>query len=163
MEKTSYIYQKTESNIVINKMPVWFEEATTEGDNKNGYISWKTPNQYDEIWGSLGNMNLEYSSLERGKFFHPKEVQRTIDQFNAINVIISKKENDWINSHEFTIWYGTRRKLIRRRYYKENSIHGIFYCDVTERVFSIHAAIIEDHYEGFRPYLLNCFNSIACH
>ena len=163
MEKTSYIYQNPHSNVTINKMPIWFEEDSVEGDQNNGYIAWSTKNQHDEIWGPLAKIQLEYTRMERSKFYHPKEVQNSIDQYNAINVIVSKKENDWLNSHEITIWYGSRRKLIRKRYYKEKSIHAIFYCDITERLFSVHASIIEDNYEGFRPYILNSFKSIFCH
>ncbi|MHA1726386.1 MAG: hypothetical protein ACTSXH_16365 [Promethearchaeota archaeon] len=162
-EKTTYVYEKPESNIRITKMPIWFEETSAEGNQENGYISWETINHHDEIWGAIAKIDLEYSKLERSKFFHPKEVQKTIAQFNAIDITVSKKENDWINSHELTIWYGTRKKLIRKRFYRENSIHAIFYCDMSERLFSIHASMIEVHYEGFKPFILNAFKSITCH
>ena len=83
--------------------------------------------------------------------------------FNAINVVVTKKENTWLMSHEFTYFFGQRRKMVRKRYYAENIIHGVFYCDMSERQFNLSAYIIRNHYEAFKPFILECFNSVNCH
>jgi hypothetical protein len=69
----------------------------------------------------------------------------------------------WNLSDRFTYWFGNRTRILRKRYYPENIIHGIFYCELTERQFNIHAIIIRDVYENYLPFILECFNSIICH
>ena len=34
--------------------------------------------------------------------------------------------------------------MMRKRYYRERCIHGIFYCDITERLINIHINIDSD-------------------
>ncbi len=99
----------------------------------------------------------------RIKFFHAREVQESIDIYSANNIVVIKKELVWLHTHEFTYWFGNRTKIIRKRHYPENNIHGVFYCELTERQFNMHSVIIGDHYTGFKPYILECYNSIICH
>jgi hypothetical protein len=163
MQRNYYIYEKPELKIIINKLPVWFTEISYDGDEKEGNISFKSANDYDEIYGNNAKIEVEFSTIERIKFYHAKEVQKSIDVYNAINVVVTNKERVWLNTHEFTYWFGTRTKMIRKRYYPENHIHGLFYCELTERLFEIHSKIIRKHYEGFKPYLLEAYNSFLCH
>ena len=92
-----------------------------------------------------------------------KEVQNSIDIYNAIGVVVTKKEQDWLMSHEQTIWFGQRRKMMRKRYYVEKTIHVIFYCDISERIFNAHAIIIGKLYENFESFILKAFHSMVCH
>ena len=163
MEYNYFAYEKNEANITVHKLAKWFREEKFEGDVNEGYISFHSQNNYDEIWGSNAKLKIEWSKKERVDFFHAKEVQASIDTYNAINVVVIKKERDWLNSHEFSYWFGKRTKMVRKRYYPENFIHGIFYCDMTLRQISMTAEIIREHYEGFKPYILECYNSIICH
>ena len=163
MQRTSYIYKREDCNVIVNKMPIWFNEVEFNGDKNKGILLFHSQNNYDENWGANAKLELSWEQLEREKFFHAKEVQRTIDMYNSVQMVVNKKENTWINSHEFTIWFGNRRKFIRKSYYVEKAIHGIFYCDMTERLFNVHGNVIDAHYEGFKPYLLNAFSSIICH
>ncbi len=144
-------------------MPIWFREVEFNGDENNGTIIFHTHNKYDGSWGSNAKMEFSWEKKDRTHFYHPREVQSSIDQYNAINMVITKKEKSWLNSHEFEIWYGRRSKLVRKRYYPENAIHGIFYCDMTERLFNIHATIIRDHYDGFKSFILKSYSSLICH
>ena len=163
MQKNYYIYEKPEYKIVINKMPIWFKEIEFSGDQNKGTIKFATYNDYDEIWGPNAKIDLEWVQKERINFFHAKEVQASIDMYNSINVVVIKKERIWLNSHEFSYWFGKRTKMIRKRYYPENFIHGVFYCDISERQFNITCEIIREHYDGFKPYILEAYNSIVCH
>ena len=99
-------------------------------------------------------------------FFTPvREIilEKSIDTYNAIGIVVTKKERDWLMSHEFTFWFGQRRKMIRKRYYVEKVVHGIFYCEISERLFSIHTSIIESMYENYKPYIMKSYNSVECH
>ncbi len=165
MQKNYYIYEKPECNITIYKLPIWFKESFYEVDEEatKGTIQFDSYNEYDEIYGSNAKIEINFMKKDRLDFYHPKEVQESINLYNAINVVVTKKENAWLNSHEITFWFGNRTKMIRKRYYQENHIHGLFYCELSSRQFDIHSVIIRNHYEGFKPYLLEAYNSINCH
>ncbi|MFX1258930.1 MAG: hypothetical protein ACFFAN_13815 [Promethearchaeota archaeon] len=163
MQKSYYIYKKPECQVSINKLPIWFKQVEFEGNDRNGFIKFESVNNYDENWGPNAKIELDWMKKDRIKFLHAKEVQLSIETYNALNIVIIKKERTWVYSHEFTFWYGSRSKMIRKKYYKENSIHGIFYCDLSERLFNIHTAVIQDHYDAFKSYILEAYNSIICH
>lgn len=163
MQYSYFVYKKSEYNIKVNRMPIWFKEVQSEGDVNEGHIILHSNNDYDENWGADAKMEINWLKKERLDFLHYQEVQNSIDVFNAINMVITKKENTWVMSHEFTYWFGNRSKMIRKKYYVENAIHSIFYCDLTERLFSIHTSIINKHFDNFKPYILESFKSIICH
>ncbi len=126
-------------------------------------IIFKTQDEYDEIWGPNSNIELNWEKKERINFFFYKEIQNSIDVYNAIGIVVTEKKRDWLRSHLRDIWTGHRNKMIRKRYYVENVIHGIFYCDISERLFNIHASVIGEKYQDFKPFVLNSYNSIICH
>lgn len=163
MEYNYYVYNKPECNIDVNKMPIWFKEVEYEGDYKEGTIILHSQNEYDEIWGANAKMEVIWEKKERENLYIGKEVQKSIDTYNAIGLVITSKENTWHLSHEFTFWYGQRSKMIRKRFYSERCIHGIFYCDVSERLLNIHTTIIQKYFENFKPFIIKAYNSIVCH
>jgi len=163
VEYNYYIYDKPESMLAINKMPIWFRENKFEGDYSEGTIVLHSQNNYDEIWGADAKMEIFWEKKDRASLFYAKEIQKSIDIYNAIGLVIMSKENTYLMSHNFTFWYGRRSKMIRKRYYNEKSIHGIFYCDNTERLINIHTTIIDKLYENFKPFILKCYNNIVCH
>jgi len=163
MQKNYYIYEKPELNITIYKLPIWFKETSYEGDEKKGAIFFNSYDEFDEFYGSNAKIEINILKKERLEFYHPKEVQESINLYNAINVVVTKKERAWLNSHEFTYWYGNRTKMIRKRYYQENHIHGLFYCELSSRQFDIHSVVVKDHYEAFKPFRLEAYNSVNCH
>ena len=163
MEYNYYVYNKAECNLTINKMPIWFKEIEYEGDENNGYIIMHSQNDYDEIWGPNTKLEIKWEKRERMNLFYYKEVEKSIETYNAIGIVVTKKERDWLMSHEFTFWFGQRRKMIRKRYYVEKVVHGIFYCEITERLFSIHTSIIESMYENYKPNIIKSYNSVECH
>ena len=163
MEINYYVYNKPECGVLIDKMPIWYKEIEYEGDENQGSIILNSQNDYDEIWGSNSKMEINYEKRVRKNLFIYKEIQNSIDVYNAIGIVVTEKKKDWLMSHEFTYWFGSRRKMKRKRYYVEKVIHGIFYCEVSERLFNIHTSIISDMYENFKPFVLKSYSTFICH
>lgn len=163
MEYNYFIYEKPECSLIVNKMPIWFKEEECEVNEDNGYVILHSQNDYDEIWGSNSKFEIKWDKIDRTDLFYYKEVENSIETYNAIGIVVTNKERDWLMSHEYTSWFGHRRKMIRKRYYVEKVIHGIFYCEVTERLFNLHTSIIESMYENFKPYIIKSYSSIECH
>ncbi len=163
MEYNYYVYNKPEGNLQVNKMPIWFKEVEFDGDENKGNLIFHSQNDFDEIWGSNAKMDISWEKKERESFFFGREIQTSIDTYNSIGLVITSKENSWLLSHEFTTWFGRRSKMIRKRFYPEKSIHGIFYCDITERLINVHTAIVDKFYENFKPFIIKAYNSIICH
>lgn len=163
MEYNYYVYNKPECGVLIDKMPIWYKEIEYEGNENQGTIILKSQNDYDEIWGANSKMELNWEKKERMNLFLYKEIQSSIDVYNAIGIVVTEKKKDWLMSHEFTYWFGRRRRMIRKRYYVEKVIHGVFYCEVSERLFNIHTSIISDKYENFKPFVLKSYSTFICH
>lgn len=163
MEYNYYVYNKPECKLILNKMPIWFREIKFDGDDSEGFIELHSQNDYDEIWGADAKMEISWEKKDKTRLFYAKEVQNSIDIYNAIGLVITSKENSYIMSHNFTIWYGKRSKMIRKRYYNERSIHGIFFCDNTSRLINIHTTIVDKLYENYKPFIHKCYNNIECH
>ncbi|KKM94928.1 hypothetical protein LCGC14_1193310 [marine sediment metagenome] len=163
MEYNYYVYKKPEINLIINKMPIWFREKEFTENENNSSLVLHSENSYDEIWGPISKMEVTWEKKEKRNLFYYKEVEATIQTYNSIGFIVTEKERGWLMSHEFTHWYGHRHKMIRKRFYLEKVIHGIFYCEVSERLFHIHTSIIESMYENYKPYILKSYSSLICH
>jgi hypothetical protein len=163
MEYNYYTYEKNECYITIHKLPKWFREEKFEGDVNEGSISFYSQNDYDEIYGSNAKMEVTWLKKDRNGFFHGKEVQNSIELYSSIGFTIIKKESDWLLSHEFVTWFGQRNKMMRKRYYREKCIHGIFYCDVTERLINVHTDVIDKHYDNFKPFINKSLSTFICH
>jgi hypothetical protein len=163
MEYNYYSYEKPEAKIEIQKLPKWFKEVKFEGDEKEGNISFNSHNDYDEIYGSNAKMEISWEKKFKNSLYFGKEVQHSIEVYNAINFAITQRENSWLLSHEFVSYFGQRTKMMRKRYYREKCIHGIFYCDITERLFNIHVNIIDKYYDNFKPFIEKSFTTLICH
>ncbi|MFX1572553.1 MAG: hypothetical protein ACFFB0_07380 [Promethearchaeota archaeon] len=163
MEYNYYVYKKLECNLTINKMPIWLKEVEYEGDENQGSITLNSENEYDEIWGPNSKMEINWEKKERLNLLFYKETQNSIDVYNAIGLVVTEKERDWLRSHEVVFWFGHRNKMIRKRFYTERAIHCVFYCDQSERIFNIHTNMLAEFYEKFKPFILKSYNSIICH
>jgi len=152
MEYNYYSYEKLEAKILVPKLPIWFREVEFNGDEYEGNLMLHSQNEYDEIYGSNAK-----------GFYYAKEVQQSIELYNAIGFVITSKENTWLRSHEFTFWYGQRTKMMRKRYYREKCIHGIFFCDITKRLINLHTTIIDKFYDNFKPFVIKSYNTFICH
>ena len=163
MEYNYYAYEKPEGKIVVEKLPMWFKEVKFEGNEVEGNITLHSQNDYDEIYGSNAKMEISWERKHRNSLYYGKEVQKSIELYHAIGFAIVQKENTWLLSHEFVSWFGQRTKMMRKRYYREKCIHGIFYCDITERLINIHINIIDKFYENFKPFIVKSITTFICH
>jgi hypothetical protein len=163
MEYNFYFYSRPECRLTINKMPIWLKEIEHIGDENKGSIILHSEKDYDEIYGPSSKLDVNWEKEERMNLFYYKEVENSIETYNAIGIVVTKKSKDWLMSHEYTYWFGHRRKMIRRRFYVEKVIHGIFYCDVTERLFNMHVSVIESLYTSVEPNILKSYTTIQCH
>lgn len=163
MEYNYYVYNKPECAVSIDKMPKWYQEIEYQGDESQGSINFNSQDDYDDIWGANSKIELTWEKKGRSDLLYYKEVQSSIEVYNSIGFVVTGKKKDWHRSHEFTYWFGHRNKMIRKRYYNEKVIHGVFYCEVSERVFNIHTSIIGEMFENFKPYVLKSYSTIICH
>jgi hypothetical protein len=163
MEYNYYVYEKGEADLQLTRMPIWFKEVEFNGDKTKGNLILHSQNDYDEIWGANAKMDISWETRDRQNFYYGREVQASINTYNSIGLVITSKENSWLQSHEITTWFGQRSKILQKRFYSEKSIHAIFFCDITERLINIHTAIIDKYYENFKPLLLKAYSSIVCH
>ena len=108
-------------------------------------------------------MEITWEKKERIGFFHGKEVQNSIELYSSVGFAVTNKESDWLLSHEIVTWLGQRTKMMRKRYYREKCIHGIFFCDVTERLINVHVNVIDKHFDNFKPFIIKSLNTIICH
>ena len=81
MEFNYYVYNKPECNVSVDKMPIWYKEIEYQGDENEGSIFLNSQNDYDEIWGSLSKMEINWEKKERINLFYYKEVQNSIDVY----------------------------------------------------------------------------------
>ena len=163
MEYNYYSYEKLEAKILVPKLPIWFREVEFSGDEYEGNLTLHSQNEYDEIYGSNAKMEIHWEKKEREGFYYAKEVQQSIELYNAIGFVVISKENTWLRSHEFTFWYGQRTKMMRKRYYREKCIHGIFFCEITERLINLHTTIIDKFYDNFKSFVIKSYNTFICH
>jgi len=163
MEYNYYHYEKPEGKIEVQKLPKWFKEVKFEGNEIEGNITLHSHNDYDEIYGSNAKMEISWERKHRNTLYYGKEVQKSIELYNALDFVITQKEDTWLLSHEFASWFGQRTKMMRKRYYREKCIHGILYCDITERLINIHINVIDKHYENFKPFIIKSLSTFVCH
>ena len=98
MEYNYYVYSKPECNLTINKMPIWFKEIEYNGDNQEGEITLHSQNDYDEIWGANAKIEIFWEKKERNELYYAKEVENSIQTYNAIGLVITSKEKTWLFS-----------------------------------------------------------------
>ena len=163
MEYNYYTYKKPEGKIEVQKLPIWFKEVIFEGNEIEGNITLHSQNDYDEIYGSNAKMEISWEKKHRTSLYYGKEVEKSIELYSAIGFAITQRDNNWLLSHEFVSWFGQRTKMMRKRYYREKCIHGIFYCDITQRLINVHVNIIDKFYENFKPFIVKSLTTIICH
>lgn len=164
-QKTTWNLNLETYNIAIHKIPNSFDEKnyTTEGNSQKGMIHFHSIEIKDEVWGPSSKLLVEWDEENPVAFHHGVEVAKSIDMYAAINVVINKKEQLWHLSHELTIWFGKRTKFEQRRLIPILIIHGLFMCDQTNRVFQIHAEILESEFHKYEQNILEFIKSIQCH
>jgi hypothetical protein len=93
MEYNYYSYEKLEGKILVPKLPIWFREVEFNGDINEGNLTLHSQNDYDEIYGSNAKMEILWEKKEREGFYYAKEVQQSIELFNAIGFVVTSERN----------------------------------------------------------------------
>ncbi|MHA1871870.1 MAG: hypothetical protein ACTSXF_13050 [Promethearchaeota archaeon] len=163
MERSSWFYRNPECNLNITKVPVYFERVLEEGDANKGRSVFHSTSLYDEILGPDATFEISWEKTDRLTYHHAKRVRESINMYNSIGVAVTKKETEWILSHEMTYWYGTRKKYQQRRVYSLVYIHGVMLCEQTERVFETNAIVVEPLLPNYENLILDIMRSIQCH
>ena len=163
--KNYWRFEDPELNIHIARISNQFDGNTIKktGDVKAGSIIMDSYHSFDDIWGPFANVEISWETIEPYTYHHGMQVKESIDLYASINVNASKKENEWLQSHEMTIWYGKQQKLKQRRMYFTQIIHAVFYCDRTTRVFDVHFKIVRQGYADFQSLALEIIRSFQCH
>ncbi|MHA1561839.1 MAG: hypothetical protein ACTSPA_06895 [Promethearchaeota archaeon] len=126
-------------------------------------VEFKSVQISDEVWGADSDITIEWKKLEASHFHLGKIVNESIQNYALINVVTTKKERLWHLSHEMIIWYGSRQQMSRRRYFVSKVIHATFFCELTQRLFHIHANCLANAFNYYKTAIIEFINSIQCH
>jgi hypothetical protein len=163
LQHSHWVYRNQPCSFLIEKMPIYLERVTEEGDLKAGKVTFKSTSQYDEVWGSDVKFDVTWELADRMTYNHGKKVRETIKMFNAIDIVVIDKKTEWVRSHEFTYWYGQKKQIIQKRFYSTQIIHGVMLCDQSSRVFETHAVIITSLFTNYEQLILDSMRSLKCH
>jgi hypothetical protein len=165
MPADTWSYANSTLNLFLNKIPNSLpkESIATEGDQKKGKCTFKSTKTVDEIWGSEAKVEVSWEQIDPTQYHHGLKVKDTIRSFSAIEVVATKKETYWHLSHEMTYWLGNRQQLLRKRHYPSNIIHAIMFCELSQRLFEVHAVVYSNFYAKYEKILLEMIFSLQCH
>lgn len=163
MKHTFWIYKNENFNFGLEKIPISIEEIEEKGDKNKGYIILKSKDQLDDVYESNVKIEINWETIERVSYHHGKAVNNSIKIFNSLDVSILKKETYWVQNHECTIWWGSKKDLIKQRVYPVNILHSIIYCEFTERLFEIHASISSKFFPNYESLIIEMMKKINCH
>ena len=168
MLQKNWKYLNIENQIVINKISNIYSSdkkfIKKEGNLDEGRVEFKSVQVSDDVWGADSDITIEWKKLENPSHFHlGKIVNESIQNYALINVVTTKKDRLWHLSHEMVIWYGNRQQMNRRRYFVSKVIHATFFCELTQRLFHIHANCLANAFKYYKEAILEFINSIQCH
>lgn len=163
MEHTYWIAKYPEQNVAIEKVPIYFQQVSLQGNMEAGMVKFDSYNKMEEIYGPDAIFEVYWETVDRSIFHQGNRVQQSFDMYNSIEVNISNKETVWNRSHEGTYWYGTRSQIIQKHFYKSNHIHCVILCEQTNRVFEMHATVIANMYPNYKDLVLAAMKSLLCH
>lgn len=163
MEHSYWIYRNEDFGLSINKVPIYFERDTENGTFDEGSSVFKSGSMFDDIWGPDVKITVSWEKADRMTYHHGKKVRESIKMYNAINVGISKKKTEWLQSHECTFWWGRRKHMIKGHLYGSNLIHSIMLCEQTSRIIEVDARVIENRIRNYEALILEFMKSLVCH
>lgn len=163
--KTTWDFKSEDLKIVFNKIPNYFNSSDVNitGELNEGSFWVKSYDKKDDIWGAIANITVEWSPANPLTFHHGIQVKKTIDIYSAINVIVTQKEQSYLLSHDITIWHGRKQKFEQRRMYSSKIVHATIFCDQTNRLFEIHAEVLDSEFYLYEKPLKDFIYSFECH
>lgn len=165
MAKETWKYLNENTRIQINRISNLFSTTNVleEGDVKKGLINLSSTKNADDVWGPEAKVEISWEEVEPAQYHQGLKVKETIRMFGEIEVIATKKENKWHLSHEMTIWWGNRQQVKHRRFYGSKIMHGIIFCELTHRLFEIHAICIGNVFPAYEKTILDIMDTLQCH
>jgi hypothetical protein len=168
MLQKNWKYLNIENQIVINKISNIYSSdkkfIKKEGNIDEGRVEFKSVQISDEVWGADSDITIEWKKLDDPSHFHlGRIVKESVQNYALINVQIQKKDRLWHLSHEMIIWYGNKQQMSRRRYFVSKVVHATFFCELTQRLFSIHANVLANAYNYYKEAIMEFIKSIQCH
>ena len=165
MARETWKYLNETTQIQINRISNHFSSTNVleEGDAKKGQLNLFSTTDADEVWGPEAKIDINWEEIDPSQYHQGLKVKETIRMFSEIEVFASKKENKWHLSHEMTIWWGNRQQVKHRRFYTSKIMHGIVFCELTHRLFEIHAICLGNQFQKYEKTILDIIDSLQCH
>ncbi len=162
---TTWNYLNRDMMVQITKVSNYISKnnVTQSGDANEGEINFVSERAVDDIYGPECKVKINWIKTDPTQYHHGLKVKETIRMFSRINVVVTQKDTRWHLSHEMTYWQGTRQKMERGRYYQSAVIHAIVFCELTHRLFEIHAETYSKFAQNYRPIVMQFLESIQCH
>ena len=162
---SAWRYFNQNLGLQLNKISNLFsqEGIQEEGDPNKGKIGLKSKMVKDEILGPEAKMEISWEKVDPTQYHHGLKVKETIRMFSSIGVVANKKETHWHLSHEMTYWIGNREQIVRQRYYPTIIVHAIVFCELSHRVFEVHAVSMATSYAKYEQPFLDTIFSLQCH
>lgn len=163
MEFSTWTFRNEEFKVCIDRVPNYYDRDTEEGDQNQGKITFKCGRQVDDIFGPESRFFVSWETMPPIGYHHGKAVRDSIKQWSAVEVNVERRESGWVNHHEDAMWFGRRTKMQQKHMYAIGIIHGLFYCDVSQRYFEIHGETMFQYKDNYNTLIEAAFKSIQCH
>ena len=165
MQHNFWRYIDSENQLQLNHISNLFaqEGVKREGNFNQGSLKFFTVKSSDKFFGSDATLTISWEKIDPVKYHHGLHVKETIRMFSAIQVVVTKKETKWHQSHELTLWYGNRQQIVKKRYFRSRITHGIMFCESTNRIFDIHAIFLGSQRKMYEKAIMDAIDSFHCH
>ncbi len=165
MAKDTWKYLNESTGIQINLISTYFSttKVLEEGDATKGQVNFVSTREADEVWGPEAKIEINWEEIDPSQYHQGLKVKESIRMYGEIEVFASKKENKWHLSHEMTVWWGNRQQVKHRRFYPSKIIHGIVFCELTHRLFEIHAICLGNVFTKYEKAIMDIMDSLQCH
>ncbi len=152
-------------NVVINYLPSNFRLYEETGDEKSGKLIFKSLEIYDETWGPYLTLTFSWISYPIENFHSGDAIQDILNLFAKLNMNLDDRINDYILGHFFQSAVGSRIILKKGTPYTVKEIHGILYCEHSQREISIIVVInnIQNIFPSWKDTIIRIIKSIKFH
>ena len=135
------------------------------GTAKEGKIEFKSREIYDETWGSYLTITFSWISYPLDGFHSGDAIQEILNLFSKINMTLEERVNDYIFGHFIQLVIGSRVILKKGIPYKVKEVHGVLYCEQSEREVSVVITVndIQNIFPKWKDVLLRIIKSIKFH
>ncbi|MHA1377657.1 MAG: hypothetical protein ACTSRG_04645 [Candidatus Helarchaeota archaeon] len=137
-----------------------------EGNDKNGKLEFRSREIYDEIWGPYITITFSWVTYPMENFHSGDAIQDILNLFSKLNINLEERsDNNYINAHLFQYLIGSRFVLKKGITYNIKEIHGILYCEQSQREISIIVTVNDNQniFQNWKMPIFRILNSINFH